>query len=304
MRAYIFKSATLVLLVLIAFGIVAGCKTVPTSASSEVSSKNIAYFFRPGAGPAVVFQSGLGDEKAVSARVIEQMPEPAAVFAYDRPGYGESTYTSEARDPSTIARELHELARKVGLTPPYVLVGHSLGGLYQYCYARLFSEEVAGLVLLDPTHPNHWAQMKKDAGFQAAIVKGLRVTLFSRAMRQEFDDQASCIESLDASQPLAVPTRLLFSDQFQLAEKGGFKNLIRELREQWLTLFSNAEASEVSGSGHYIQKEAPGEVVSTIQRVIATVRVSMPAIDNAINAASEKRGAQGAMLFVAGYGER
>lgn len=273
MSAYILKSTKLGLLSLISFSILSGCATVPTTASIDVSSKNIAYFFRPGPGPTVVFQSGLGDGKDVWAKVIEQMPESVSIFAYDRPGYGSSHNVSDPRDPCTISRELHELTRRVGLKPPYILVGHSLGGLYQFCYAKLYPEDVAGLILLDPTHPKHWSEMKKDAVVQAATIGILRFSLFSPAMRREFDDQAGCIEQLEISRRLAPPTKLLFSGQFKLAEKGAFEKMVRELRNHWLTLFSNSESSEVDGSGHYIQKEAPGAVVSAIQHV-ATIATS------------------------------
>ena len=265
MSTYILKST---MLGLISIGIVSGCATVPTTANIDVSSKNITYFLRPGPGPTVVFQSGLGDGKDEWAKVIEKMPKSVSIFAYDRPGYGGSPNVSEPRDPCSISRELHELASKAGLKPPYILVGHSLGGLYQFCYAKLYPEDVAGLVLLDPTHPNHWTEMKKEAAVQAAIIGTLRFSLFSRAMRQEFDEQAGCIEQLEISRPLALPTKFLFSGQFKLAEKGAFEKMARGLRNQWLTFFSNSESSEVGGSGHYIQNEAPDTVVSAIQHVV------------------------------------
>ena len=116
--------------------------------------------------------------------------------------------------------------------------------------------------------------MKKDAAVQAAIVGTFRFSLFSRAMRREFDDQAGCIEQLKLNKPLALPTKLVFSGKFRLAEKDAFEKMARGLRNQWLMLFTNPEASEVGDSGHYIQKEAPSAVVSAIQHVadIATSR--------------------------------
>jgi pimeloyl-ACP methyl ester carboxylesterase len=57
------------------------------------------------------------------------------------------------RTGAMIVAELHEILKKAGVQPPYVLVGHSLGGLYTSLYARTYPEEVAGLVLLDSSHP-------------------------------------------------------------------------------------------------------------------------------------------------------
>lgn len=246
-----------------------GCAAVPTTAHVDVPSANIACFLRPGPGPTVIFQSGLGDGKAVWAKVIEQLPGSVSVLAYDRPGYGSSSAVSAPRDPCSVAHELHVLAGRVGLKPPYILVGHSLGGLYQYGYARRYPEDVAGLVLLDPTHPNHWTEMKEKAAMQAAIIGAIRASFFSQAMRQEFDGQAGCNAQLDAGPPLALPTLLLFSGQFKLAEKGAFEKMARALRNQWRRRFSNVESAEVAGAGHYLQKDAPAAVAGAIQEMVA-----------------------------------
>ena len=62
-----------------------------------------------------------------------------------------STKTSVPRTGAVIVADLHAVLKKADVQPPYVLVGHSLGGLYLSLYARTYPEEVAGLVLLDST---------------------------------------------------------------------------------------------------------------------------------------------------------
>ena len=68
---------------------------------------------------------------------MEELASGQAVFAYDRPGYAGNPASEALRDPCTVAAELRAQLRTAGLQPPYVLVGHSLGGLYQYVFARL-----------------------------------------------------------------------------------------------------------------------------------------------------------------------
>ncbi|NJO14486.1 MAG: alpha/beta hydrolase [Thioploca sp.] len=233
-----------------------------------MSSTTISYFMREGQKPTVVFQSGLGDGKSVWKKVIDHMPDTISIFVYDRPGYGDSPNTSDPRDPCTISHELHSLLNAVRIPPPYVLVGHSLGGLDIFCYAQIFPKEVAGLVLLDPTHPSHWMRMKNDAPAQAALIKSLRLIAFTKAMRQEFDDQEGCLDKLDMVNPLAIPTSFLFSGQFKLEEKGPFEQMVRDLRKQWLLFFTNAQSAEISDSGHYLQQDAPDTVVHAIQGII------------------------------------
>ncbi len=250
-----------------------GCSTLPSSGTTTLASGNeVSYFWRNGSGPAVIFQSGLGDGKNVWASVIEKLPSTTQVLAYDRPGYGGSPLTSGSRDPCAIADELRQLTRRLGLKPPFVLVGHSLGGLYQYCYAQRQPEEVLGLVLIDPTHPDHLAELKRQAPAQAALLSALRYSLFTPAMRQEFDGQSTCSVHLKAGKPVDKPIHFLFSGKFRIEEQGAFEKMVRTLRAQWLSNMPNAEATEVVASGHYIQKEQAGRVADAISRILIKPR--------------------------------
>src|SRR5450830_2149469 len=118
------------------------------TASATLPDATIAYRLAGHGKQPVVFQSGLGEGKDVWAGVLPEAEKHYTVLAYDRPGYGASPKTSAPRDPCTVAEQQHQLLAKLGLKPPYVLVGNSLGGLYQYVYAKLYPQEVAGVVLL------------------------------------------------------------------------------------------------------------------------------------------------------------
>lgn len=206
-------------------------------------------------------------------KVIKELPESTRIFAYDRPGYGDSKTTNDERSPCNIAKELHTLLELANIPPPYILVGHSLGGLYQYCFARLFPNDTAALVLLDPTHPEHWSRMKEEAPVQANMIKGLRATMFSKTMREEFDDQENCLNIVKSNNPVVAPTYLLFSGKFKIEEQGAFKNMVKSLRHDWSNLFSSLEVIDVPGSGHYIQTESPDTVYSVIISVLNKVKI-------------------------------
>jgi len=143
-----------------------------------------------------------------------------------------------------------------------------------FCYAKLFPEDVAGLVLIDPTYPDHWTRMKREAPGLAAIIKRQKLITFTKVMRQEFDDQEGCLNDLDMANRLAVPTSILFSGRFRPEEKGAFERMVRGLREQWKLFFMNAQSTEISHSGHYVQRDAPDAVIKAIQRIIAERKVS------------------------------
>ncbi|MBI3154788.1 MAG: alpha/beta hydrolase [Burkholderiales bacterium] len=226
--------------------------------------------------PLVVFQSGLGDGMSVWSAVQSALPGTIASVAFSRPGYGRSAWAEGGRSPCAVARLTRDFLRRAGLEPPYLLVGHSLGGLYQYAFARLFSNEVAGLVLLDPTHPQQWGALQREAPALAAVVKAARATSFSTAMRREFDDQSLCgdeLEALRTHAPAPAPAvRLLLRDRFVGLEAGAFERLAHRLEADWARRLGGAEPIRVPGSGHHLQRDRPHAVSDAIVALVAAAR--------------------------------
>jgi pimeloyl-ACP methyl ester carboxylesterase len=102
--------------------------------------------------PTVVFEAGLGHGKRTWAPVFNAISAATRAVAYDRAGYGQSEPSSQSRDGLQIVLELRALLRTEGIKPPYVLVGHSLGGTYMKLFAKTFPDEIAGVVLVDARH--------------------------------------------------------------------------------------------------------------------------------------------------------
>ncbi len=109
-------------------------------------------------GPSVVLDAALGATSLSWARVQPELARFARVLSYDRAGFG---YSSPARSPRTLdamAAELKALLERSELPAPYILVGHSYGGLVARRYAQQNPERVAGLVLVDAAAPEQWAR--------------------------------------------------------------------------------------------------------------------------------------------------
>jgi pimeloyl-ACP methyl ester carboxylesterase len=123
---------------------------VETIAGRQVESLTIR---NPASPLVVVFEAGSRGTIEKWGKVLEGAGRDATVFAYNRPGYGNSEAAGTPRDGRTVVEELRQVLRHKGLTPPYVLVGHSLGGLYMQLFARAYPEEVKGLVLVDAVYP-------------------------------------------------------------------------------------------------------------------------------------------------------
>lgn len=103
--------------------------------------------------PTVVLAAGLGHVAAVWGLVQPQLAATSRVCAYDRAGYGWSGRGYGPRTSGQIADELHALLHGASLAGPYILVGHSFGGLTMLEYALRYTDEVAGLVLVDALPP-------------------------------------------------------------------------------------------------------------------------------------------------------
>jgi pimeloyl-ACP methyl ester carboxylesterase len=101
----------------------------------------------------VVLDAGSGGFSAQWVRVQREVSETTRVCAYDRAGMGWSEIGPEPRDAKQISSELHTLLKGANIEGPYVLVGHSFGGLYVRTYAARYPDEVAGVVLVDSSSP-------------------------------------------------------------------------------------------------------------------------------------------------------
>ena len=106
--------------------------------------------------PTVVLDAGAGEMSADWVLVQREVSGTTRVCAYDRAGTGWSESGPEPRDAKRISAELHDLLSKAGIGGPYVLVGHSFGGLYAQTYAARYAEEVAGVCLVESSSPEQF----------------------------------------------------------------------------------------------------------------------------------------------------
>ena len=142
----------------------------------------------PGSSQVVVFESGSRGTIAAWGTVPERIAQEASVFVYNRPGYGHSAAAATPRDGRTMVEELRSLLRQKDLKPPYVLVGHSLGGLYMQLFARTYPQEVKALVLIDALYP----RMVKGTQDFPLLTRIAGQLFFSRSVWRE-------IEQIDAT---------------------------------------------------------------------------------------------------------
>lgn len=109
--------------------------------------------------PTVMIDGGAGTWSLFYRHIQQELAATARVCTYDRAGLGRSEAGPKPRTSLQMAAELHTLLHNAGITPPVILVGHSLGGLNVRVYQQQYPEEVAAVVLLDSAHENQWERL-------------------------------------------------------------------------------------------------------------------------------------------------
>lgn len=126
-----------------------------------------------GDGPAVVLEASLGGFSAYWAWVVDTLRATRRVCAYDRSGLGWSDGGTGVRDTITAIRLLNRLLEQAGERPPYVMVGHGLGGAYVRTYAARYRSAVVGVATIDSMHPDQFRRLPERVRRQFS---DLRVT--------------------------------------------------------------------------------------------------------------------------------
>ena len=123
--------------------------------------------------PSVIFDAALGGSSLSWTLVQPAVARVTRACSYDRAGFGWSDAGPLPRTAGRIADELHTLLRAAAVPTPYVLVGHSYGGLVMRVYAARHPDEIAALVLIEPAIPEEWLHPGEER--QALIARGVRL---------------------------------------------------------------------------------------------------------------------------------
>jgi pimeloyl-ACP methyl ester carboxylesterase len=216
----------------------------------------------------VILESGLGDTLEIWNTVQPQIAANCArTLSYNRAGYLGSDNSNAPRDSATIVAELRDELKRQNMKPPYVLVGHSLGGLYMQYFARNYPQEVAGLVLVDSSHWEQHLAMGNQAN--TPYTSRQAVTLFMPwIMRREITDSIDAGKQVHASPAaFSIPTIVLSSTRGPPGETPSDRALSARLQDEIAADYPQADHIRVIDSGHYIQKDHPEAVVEAARKL-------------------------------------
>jgi pimeloyl-ACP methyl ester carboxylesterase len=144
----------------------------------DIGGRNRLYVLEKGAGgPTVLFESGIAATNLNWFHIQQRVSRFTYTASYDRGGLGWSSPCRTARTPGNIAAELHAMLQGAGIRPPYILVGHSFGGLVMRRYALLYPDDVLSVLLVDPMRCEEWPPM--NPGKQSQLDIGRRLSHFA-----------------------------------------------------------------------------------------------------------------------------
>ena len=221
--------------------------------------------------PAVVFEGGFGVGIASWSTVQKEVATFARTVSYDRAGIGQSELGPKPRSAKQIATELHTALAKAGIKPPYVLVGHSFGGIYARVFAEMYPKEVVGMVLLDPSQEsfNDWLKKNQPARLKDAQAQIAKAPEGVRA--EDVATDASYEEARAAKLPPGILVTLLSSTEDETMPADA-RRLWIEKHKEWIATVPGAKHIIVEKTGHFIQAQQPKLVIDTIRQMLSQIR--------------------------------
>jgi pimeloyl-ACP methyl ester carboxylesterase len=237
--------------------------------------------------PTVILESGLDGDVVTWRDVHPEVAQFTRVCRYDRAGLAHSDYGPTPRDAGLISADLHTLLAEAGESPPYILVGHSFGGLLIRRYASDYPEEVAGLVFVDSLHEGWWEEAlallpepradesPRLASFRAYLTDGWREPSASFEMM----DIPAVVEQVRETGGFGdIPITVLTATRFDVLNPGlppdletSLAELFHEQQGQLAELSTAGTQIFIPDSGHNIPRENPEAVIDAIREMIANL---------------------------------
>ena len=227
-----------------------------------------------GEGPAIVLLNGAGVTLEGWRALYPGIERIGTVFAWNRLGVIGSDQPQRVQNGAAVIASLRELMSYAGLQPPYVLVGHSLGGLYANLFARLHPQEVAGVLFLEATHPDDHAVLRQhetQLGRALSKVFSIPQWLFKPNLHSEIEGVGESAEEVESAGPFppipvsvvtggAAPPKWLMSPAALEAKRAHQEALAR--------LSPHGEQIVASRSGHFPQVSEPDLVLDVLRKLV------------------------------------
>lgn len=240
----------------------------------QLSGGRIEYAHSGEGSPALIFINGGSGPIEGWYKVFHELSGETAVFAYNRFGVGKSGKPSSPQHGQAVLDTLIELLHQTGVRPPYILVGHSLGGLYANLFARQHPKDISGVVLLEASHPQDLRINDAHNGFIRGINGLLRKfdSLSASKKWNEVHYVEETVRQIGQAGPFPdVPLVVVAGAKKPPMMPEHAYRLRTVHQEDFLQLSKQSRLITASRSGHFPQLSEPQIVVQAVQECLSQV---------------------------------
>lgn len=245
----------------------ASCATAPRDVRfAEADGRRVAYRVLGAGEPAIVMITGLGDGMTTFEDVAADLATTTTVIIYDRAGYGASDNTSGVKDAGAADRELSALLEQSGVNGPFVLLGHSMGGLYAEYFAARHPNQVLGLIL-EESRPADFTRRCEAAGITSCTLPASMAWTLPEGGRAELAalrETSAQVERVEGTS--GAPTLVL--SRSTSANPSAFDRLWWAAQRDLAMRYPGARQRVASSSGHYLHRDQPEWFVNAVRNFI------------------------------------
>ncbi len=240
----------------------------------EFNGQKINYTLSGNSGPSIVFLNGHRTPLTSWSKVIPRISKVGTVLAYDRLDTGGSGKSSNPQDGDAIISTLNSLFKAIDLSPPYILVAHSLGGLYANLYARRYPGKTGAVVFVEAGHPSE-AEEYSQQQISGSGLFGKLLSVFTPGFRKDRNSEFNNVDAT-VSQIENAPE---FPNKIVAVITGGTKmpfvpedafNKHLNWQKKLVALSSSGYQVIAEKSGHAPQLSEPDLVVQVITHTAQT----------------------------------
>lgn len=240
----------------------------------RISSATISVRDQGVGSPAVIIIHGMGCKKDDYRLFQKTLAQYTRVLSYDRPGMGDSSRNSEPRTLDYMDKDLTELLQVTEVPPPYILIGHSMGGLFIRYFADHHPDMIAGLVFLDTSEEEWWQYIKQNWSvedqqhyFSFWDVNNPDYTGVRREEKSAFEENSNMVRGLKIASD--VPVLIFTAGTHQHFRKN--PQDLQSDRQKWFDLHESLLAGVKKSKhitkldwNHWLHYDNPDYVVSEI----------------------------------------
>jgi pimeloyl-ACP methyl ester carboxylesterase len=251
--------------------------TLPAIQALQTRSGRLSYVLSGEGRPTFLLFSGAGMSLQGWEPLYPRIEGLGTVFGWNRFGIQGSDGPGARQTGTVVIGSLRELLGYAGVEPPYVLVAHSLGGLYASLFARLYPDEVAGAVLIEATHPEDQELLRKqEPGLVKALGKMMTLprVFFEANVHMELASAEDIVREIEAAGefppvPLRVVTGGLTPRSAQVSP--GTVGAKRAHQQELARMSPQGEQVIAHKSGHFPQLTEPELVLQVLQELLANL---------------------------------